>query len=267
MKATVPSFYSVLQYVPHPLTDERVNIGVITVERETTAVQLLSDWRRVANFGGVNVDSLSRAVKGVVEDLRAIKSPEQLEELSRAWTHSVQITAPRASLLSAETLLPKMVEMMLIDVAPTTQRRPKLELVRRARSAVEVALREHQVEQHGHVDQRLNVPGLYTSHPVDLAISNGKLLVAAQALSFERSPGAQVQRDISATAFILDDIGRSFSPPSLALLVRPPEEADRADYVSAMNLFQQLPTEIVSPRQMGSWASGVAERVADSASE
>jgi hypothetical protein len=99
-------------------------------------------------------------------------------------------------------------------VAPTPPRRPKLELLRRAGSAVEAALREHQVEQHGHVDQRLNVPGLYTSHPVDLAISSGKLLVAAQALSFERSPGAQVQRDISATAFILENIGRSFSSAS-----------------------------------------------------
>ncbi len=46
------SFYTVVQYVPDPVTDERVNIGVIVAAEDTVQSRFLSNWRRVKQFGG-----------------------------------------------------------------------------------------------------------------------------------------------------------------------------------------------------------------------
>ena len=265
MTAPVPSYYSVLQYVPHPLADERVNIGVVTTDGEMTELRLLSNWSRVAAFGGVDGESLRRAVAATAQVLETGQSAAQLEEFSRGWRHSVQLTPPRASLLDVPHLTVRMADMMLTDILPVTQRRPKLELLRIARSSIEVALRQQNVENVGRIEHRHAVSGRYTEHPVDLTVSNGKLLVAAQALSFDRHPGAAVQKDIGATAWVIEDIGQSASAPKLAVIVGAPSDQSRDDYVAAMILFERLEAEIVPSGQIEAWAGGVAERVAVSA--
>ena len=47
------SRYSVIQYVPNPIADERINIGVLAFNEQVVKVHFLSRWDRVRDFGQV----------------------------------------------------------------------------------------------------------------------------------------------------------------------------------------------------------------------
>ena len=49
------SRYSIIQYVPNPIADERMNIGVLAFDNENVRVQFLRNWSRVHDFGGENI--------------------------------------------------------------------------------------------------------------------------------------------------------------------------------------------------------------------
>ena len=53
------SHYSIVQYVPDPIADERINVGVIaTGENGTVRVRFLGHWQRVHQFGRGDVSFL-----------------------------------------------------------------------------------------------------------------------------------------------------------------------------------------------------------------
>ena len=56
----VPSYYSVLQYIPDPLFDERVNIGVVATDSESTAAPQLALLVRPPVDGNGPTTSLPR---------------------------------------------------------------------------------------------------------------------------------------------------------------------------------------------------------------
>ncbi|MEM9544071.1 MAG: DUF3037 domain-containing protein [Cyanobacteria bacterium P01_E01_bin.42] len=55
------SRYSIIQYVPDPIAEERINIGVLVFDRQNVKVHFLSNWKRVRYFGRQ-------------EDIRTLKS-------------------------------------------------------------------------------------------------------------------------------------------------------------------------------------------------
>ena len=54
----MPSRYSIIQYVPNPIADERINIGVLAFDENLVKVSFLKNWQRVKDFGGENIDFL-----------------------------------------------------------------------------------------------------------------------------------------------------------------------------------------------------------------
>jgi hypothetical protein len=119
------SRYSIIQYVPNPIADERINIGVVAFTDHEVRVQFLANWKRVRNFGMENIDFLKdfaermkeTASRGLVfpgDEESEIPKHERLTKIARGWMNSIQFTEPRPSLAHVDKLLHDIVEDFLI---------------------------------------------------------------------------------------------------------------------------------------------------------
>ena len=214
---SVTSRYSIVQYIPDPVADERVNIGVVAFDDEGNwAVRDVHDWRRAERFAGLGRSSGLRAH---AEELRealivAPSPPEAIGRFVNEWRHSVQLTAPRASLRSVEDTVDSIAAKVLVGERPYVQRR-KPALLRAARGSFEVALAERDLGAISDkvIASRQTVPGKLESHDLDFGLRNGHLLVAARALAFPNRRSTYIDYEISDTAWMVQDVLISKRPP------------------------------------------------------
>jgi len=52
------SRYSIVQYVPNPIADQRINIGVLAFDDNRVCVRFLSNWERVKRFGMEDIHNI-----------------------------------------------------------------------------------------------------------------------------------------------------------------------------------------------------------------
>ncbi|MBW4622363.1 MAG: DUF3037 domain-containing protein [Cyanosarcina radialis HA8281-LM2] len=119
------SKYSVIQYVPNPVANERINIGVLTFNEHEVRVQFLKNWERVRQFGTEDIEfiqnfehQMSQAVAAglmLPGDNRDEPFPERLNRLTRDWLNSIQFTLPRGSLEDVENLLQDIISTYLTE--------------------------------------------------------------------------------------------------------------------------------------------------------
>jgi hypothetical protein len=103
------SFYSVVQYVPDVLADERINVGVVAWGDGRVRVRWLRDWERVRLFAGHDVSNLAR-------DLAREGAGWTEEQVVRQAGRSgsvVQFTGPRPSIRNPDQVLVVMAKLFL----------------------------------------------------------------------------------------------------------------------------------------------------------
>lgn len=272
----MPSHYCVVQFVPDPLADERVNVGVLAFDEERVRSAFLEDWRRAIALAGRSVTPLRKVIRDLEratsDDLQqeALLSPthfhrltaELVEHLANRWSHSIQLTPPRGSLADVDTVLAEMSAVMLKQGTVRRRGQTKLELVRIARVQLEQALfkLDARDKPRREVETRIEVAGRLTTHKVDIGILNGSPRIAAQAISFSRVTSQQVQRDVDATAWVLDDIQHADAHPYLAVIVTEPANETRQKFDDAVELFGKLVEGgVVRQRELARWAQHAAE--------
>src|SRR5258706_9088964 len=119
----MPSKYTVVQFVPNPTAEERVNIGVMTWDHVGVRSQFLDNWRRVRAFSAGEVGFVRdiaaelagrTAAQGALplDDVGRIDD-ERMEALARKWRHCIQFTPPRGSLKNADDLLAELAPVFL----------------------------------------------------------------------------------------------------------------------------------------------------------
>ena len=57
------SRYSIIQYVPNPIADERINIGVVAFNEDAVRTHFLSNWERVRYFGMEDTEFLKKLLR------------------------------------------------------------------------------------------------------------------------------------------------------------------------------------------------------------
>jgi hypothetical protein len=124
------SYYSIIQYVPNPIANERINIGVLIFDDKEIKVKFLKNWNRVKNFciGDITFlrDFESQMQKAVSQGLlfpgdSLLDQPrqERLQRVSESWMNSVQFTEPNFSLKPVDKLLEDSIKKYLIEPAPS----------------------------------------------------------------------------------------------------------------------------------------------------
>ena len=137
--------FSLIRYVPDPVKDEFVNIGVLLremVEPHRLGLRFTRDWRRVRCLdAGADV----HAFEALETELRQrmTEGPQVLQQLQESFSTQLQITAPKGCL--AETFLTQMEELMKMYVESYKLPREK---TRTGRSAIHEEMRR-QFEQGG----------------------------------------------------------------------------------------------------------------------
>jgi hypothetical protein len=108
--------YAIIQYVPNPIADERINIGVVVLGEGTSRIQFLNNWDRVKTFGGEDISFLLEFTERF-PDFNA-EIPITLDWVQSAavrWQNSIQIRYGGASLDGVDEVLVDVVEKYLVE--------------------------------------------------------------------------------------------------------------------------------------------------------
>jgi hypothetical protein len=262
--------FSIVQYVPDPVTDERINIGVVVVD-ESDRVQgrFLRDWRRVREFGGTDVKFL-QAFAREIEDLASSQphllidplalTRDVLDAAPERWHNALQLTPFRASTLDADALLEQIGGRFLKERVPRARGRDRRAAASIAANQLMEAVRgEGARRPERYVQRNVEIEGKHDDHHLDVALANGTVRLGALGLSFESRTPNDLQREIRATAWTLDDVAGASDIP-LAVVVLPPKSRSK-NYEHATDLFTDLGAEVVPEDEVADWARDVARDI------
>jgi len=270
------STYSIVQYVPDPIADERINVGAIVVSGDKVWSKFTQNWSRAKHFGGRQTEFLENfaetfeRVSGdelliTERDGQKHFNEEVLKRIAGSWVNSIQLTSPRAStqspnelldlvckkFLHAEDLAQHVVPVAHLAHAPSV--RTRSQAARITQSIVKKALsRRLGSKAKGLLKKKFTIPGELDTHQFDVSVVNGTAYLAAHALSFE-VPGTRLDNDIKIAAWAMDDVRNADSDLPLAVLALPPKDQDDS-YSHAREIFKGLKAEFLTEKEFEPWA-------------
>ena len=267
----MPSRYTLIQYRPDPASDERLNIGVIAWDADGAHVVFVESWEHVRLFGGQDVAFLREFAQSVQNRLPEEMAPivdELTEELVQRWVgdlaDGVQLTPAEGAPEEAGKLVSSLAARFLYSPSPRPrQRRGHRMAASHAYRAIKTALHQKKAKGAGLV-VRLHRPlkGELGEHLFDVVVANDKPLAAVDAISFETGSKANLQREVDATAWALDDVRHLDKDMPLAVFVLPPTnpEAEQV-FRAASKTFKALGAAVMKDETaMGRWAKRQAVR-------
>lgn len=258
--------YLVVRYLPRPLSGEAINIGVIAWSDDSITTRFIQNWQRVRAFGREDIAFLRDFVQQVesstsaqqrllIQDSNAFDA-RGLEKLVETWRQSIEFSEPRVSLKSPEEVLREVAPIYLLE---SQQHRHRARDHRTAAKLAVHYVREVLVRTKGWQAENLikkqhSIPGKIEQHVFDVVVANGRPLLAAQGLSFEKSATLNIQRDIDATAWAIDDVrnNKAFQALPVAVLALGPS-GDSQPFVRAQKIFRALHASMVSETEMKKW--------------
>lgn len=249
----MPSHYTVIQYVPDPVTGERINVGVAGYADGLVMTRFLINWARVKALAGRNAATLER-----IEAIFHGVDQDRLLAMIHDAPNSIQFTAPSGSLRSLEETVEREAQRYLVD-APIVERSVNHgDVVYYAKSELSAAITRRAGSRAAKslIRPNLEVPGRFgINRRFDLGIRNGKPLHAIQALSFSGSK--MPERQIEATAFLAEEVAEKVP---VTVVVAPPMTAlATAVYENARRTLEAVRARVVTQDEFKGIADNIAE--------
>ena len=271
------SYFSQIQYVPDPITGERINVGVVAIDPTGCKFQFTHDWKRASAFGGENIDFLREFADEALstgENWFTLMEESSAESLSRAlgrWHNKIQFSAPMPSIKNRDDLLADVAPRLLHIELPSEEKaarhvgRGRERAVTLATKSLGAAMREKfgRVPR-GLVKRDLTLKGKIESYPLDVGLQNGALYGGAFALSFETGSPKSHQRETDGIAFALDDLMKEQPDTNLAVIVLPPNPVT-ASYQRAEHVFKSIRATMLVERQLSNWAAYLVSKISEDA--
>jgi hypothetical protein len=244
------SYYTVVQYLPQPLSDERINIGVITWDEQGMSSQFATNWQRVQAFGNEDIGYLREFVAKVE---RATAGRPELPLLRPG---EAPITPVRGSLKDRKSAL--------TDVAPIYLTHPAQERrsPRTRRTAAKIAAQKITAAFARHdpliaqkmVRTNCILTGKYDTHEFPVVVANGSLFAAVEALSFEVRETRTLEWEANSVLWACDDVRQENPKIRLAVFAiepkRPSELFDRTTKV-----LRKLDVDLITESSVEHWAN------------
>ena len=266
----MPTLYSVVQYVPDPLTGERINIGIVALGAAHLAAKFVTDWSRVECFaGGRDISFLHEIAAQVVDadpDQLGIGQISGFEELSadllftlsKRWHNSVQFTPPAPSMSDPETLLEKLAPRFLRTVGASRferreHHRTRSTAARIAQRSLEKALQLTQLEATVH--KRADISGRLETYRFDAVAEHVSPLAVTHGLSFEGVDEEETIRTVDAFGQAIRDVREAHPhlPIGVVALVRQGVRAPQA-YSRAIRIFENYGAAVLHEDEVVGWA-------------
>jgi hypothetical protein len=284
----VPAYYTVVQCVPDPIADERINVGIVVFGDGQLSCRFLRNWDRVARFAQEDIgyvrefaDRIQRAALesagGIVQPMMpGFPSPRRLDEetlrlMIGEWSNSIQFTPIQPSLESPDTLLPRLVDTFLREpVGQQPRFRDRQDAARLAVGKVREAVvhRVGATEAQQFVKANYQVGGKVVPRlRLDLAVKNGRVYVASRALSFETHDMPELDEQMRDAIYTLRDVGDFLKRVSIDLVVLPPRPGQRR-FREAQDRFRevqqscrQIGARLVLEEETTDWSEEIAALV------
>jgi hypothetical protein len=184
---------------------------------------------------------------------------ELFETAPKRWINTIRVTPPRASTRPAEELAEYVGRRFLRTAVPQRRRRDRRWVRAAARETVVSALASAGVPNPGDIVKRRVIDGSIEPHEFDVTVENGRLALAALALSFEKQGATDLQREYSSAAWAIEDVHRSHPELPLAVVMLPPASGTSKTYEQARKVFSALDAEPVETPELDEWAADIAE--------
>lgn len=257
--------YSVIRYLPRPLSGEAINIGVVAWTDSRIVTKFVDNWHRVRTFGRENIEHLREFAHTLEKSASSQQNifgvaldsvdTSKLEQIVINWGRSIGFSEPRVSLKSPEEALHEVTSIYLLESQRRHRARDRRTAAALAAQTVSSVLTDWRGPDAADlVKKQASIHGKIEKHIFDVVVQNGHPFFAAQGLSFEKSTTVDVQKDVDATAWAIDDIRKSSSLRALpvAVLALPPSGPSPA-YASAKKIFRALDAEMTSENGMEAW--------------
>ena len=271
------SRYSIVQYVPNPIADERINIGVVAFDDNDVRVQFLNNWSRVQAFGREDIHFLRdfakrmnfAASEGLLfpgDEPDGSPKHERLKKIARGWINSIQFTEPHGSLDNVENLLEDIAQTYLVNLVSEKTKRNRQDAARITHSLIRKTLLSYN-DRPALKEMLKNdfpVRGSHKKHKFDAVVANGQPYFAAHGISFEVQIPESLQDSLS---WMIADVKESDSTFPIGVVALPPKQ-EWPDYEKLNEMYQKtistyrsLGAEVLPENQVQSWASQTIERV------
>ncbi|MBR8828981.1 MAG: DUF3037 domain-containing protein [Gomphosphaeria aponina SAG 52.96 = DSM 107014] len=269
------SRYSIIQYVPNPIIDERINIGVLAFDDQVVKVKFSENWQRVSDFAMEDdleyLKNFAHRMKECAKDgllfpgdiKNKIPKHERLLKVAQGWMNSIQFTEPRGSLKNVDKLFTDTVNKFLIFPPKQTPKNPhtrdRQAAARLTVSKIQQAAKKVFGDQYQHlVKAKYAISGKYIPHKMDIAIANGHPYLAAQGISFEVNPPPNL---LDALSWTITDIKEKNPSFPLAVVLLPPKqdlsknyETLAAKFSDRKAIYQDLGAIVLQEDEVYSWA-------------
>lgn len=258
------SWYSVIQYVPDPVSNERINVGIVGMTTEgTPTFHFLKDWNRVKSFSGTSVSGLREYLGSLEDENLTLK---KLEVLSEDVTSSIQFTKPHVSSKEPDQLLAWLSARMLTDHEVTTQHSSKKDVISDASRLLNSAVTKSNshAAKKLEVKTRTEIQGQHLEHTVDLSLHNGKPLMVATAFSFNKANVRQLSRAVELAFWALFDIKEGDHRVQLALVYsKSINEQNQKLLDQSIIMYRSIGADVVPTQKIASWARSVVQTATD----
>jgi len=271
------SHYSVIQYLPNPINDERINIGVIAYDEEDVVASFLTNWKRVKCFAGEDIKFIQQFIDEIKLSLPAGESQssmfkqeltgERIKKMAETWRNTIQLTTPRGSLDNAKETLEAVCPQILVGF---TSRKLDYRTREAAMKLVGQDMRKALEERAGRdaadslVKTNFAVPGKHTLHKFDGALMNGKVYCAAFGLSFELPEGRDIDLWTSYYAWAISDVLSERTIPIGVLALSPKSDYKNSNlkkHQEAKKIYQGLGADFLDERTFIEWSAEQAEKI------
>jgi hypothetical protein len=271
------AYYTIVQYVPNPLTDERMNIGIIAASDGGPAVRFINDWRRAKAFGQEDVGFLKDFASSIgslaksqlplyVDGSRVELDKNTLDEISKTWKNSIQLTAPRASLKDSQALVKALAGQFLRETfAPQKKSRDRRAAVALGVRVIQNKLADRALDAEAAVTRNVKLMGKLDSHSFGFTVGDGGLYSAVQGLSFEGHEHREIRKEIDATAWAIDDVMKVSRKPETQFGVIALGSKQSKTFERAARIFKGLGAIVIAEQEVDSWAVSLASRIAAAA--
>ncbi len=269
------SKYSVIQYVPDPIADERINIGVLAFDDQDVRVEFLHHWDRVRCFSKTDTSFLHDFAKQMKESAESgllfpsdkanneIPPHERLESFALESMNSIQFTQPRASMRDVESLIENITAKFLVDKPKVKSNgRDRQYAARVTTSKIRQAFNEYFSTNNKKWKDyfKHDLSGQKGKHEFDVVVANGTPHLAAHGISFE----VQVnQLLIDSVYWRVGDIKEQMPDFPIAVIALPPKHdlIERQDRKRLENLYQKsteilrgMNTQVLDESEVEPWA-------------
>lgn len=267
------TLYSVVRYLPDPVADESINIGVVAFGDEGPQFRFVQNLNRAKLLGDNDVSFLRDFIESVRDGrVGALGDPknwnqESLSKLLGRWHNVIQFTPPRASAKKVGPLVEELSKLFLKGASTQVEEgvasQGRSYAVRLSKILVVGAL----TERWGQPVARVLVKSGHTlagsagAHEFDVAIVNGSAYLAARAISFRVQDTQTLRTKVDAAAFAVTDLAERHAKIDTALLVLPPRSREQEAYKRALAISKKKNVKMLEAQAFKVWVSTVVGRL------